>query len=205
MDTADYLYETRKIFKDKHKAFSIEQFFYDHLLPPWWMFEHRDRRFCVLFRDQDILLQKGKIVWGYLVQANNLLFQPGKWEHPAVIVYSPEPTFHNNLSLLSRIARGLYELKDKNLEHPEMSDLRKFGEIITNEMDCPFNVVVPNIITMNRLVYFTSILVYRKHLPNGYLKSGWFPILVAPDNTPAAMILPARYWFSSLIEAWCDY
>jgi hypothetical protein len=204
MDAASYLYLTRKIYREAHKKFSLEQFIYDHLIPPWWMIQQQDRRFCTLFRDQNILLQKGIIVWGHLIQANNLLFEPGKWEHPAVIVCSPKPLYEENLGELARIARELYELKDKNLDHPEMLELKSFGEIITNEMDCPFNVPIPSCLTMNQLVYFTSILVYRKHLPLGYLSSGWFPVLIAPDKTPAAMILPSRYWAPELVETWCD-
>src|SRR6478672_6904744 len=108
------------------------------------MIRESDRRFCVLYRDQTILLQQGIVVWGRLVQANNLLFKPGRWDHPAVIVCSPDPIFHSSLSELTRIARELYELKDKKIEHPEMLDLINFAEAITNEMDCLFNIEIPN-------------------------------------------------------------
>ena len=168
------------------------------------MIREGDRRFCVLYRDQTILLQQGIVVWGRLVQSNNLLFKPGRWDHPAVIVCSPDPIFHSSLGELTRIARELYELKDKKIEHPEMLDLINFAEAITNEMDCLFNIEIPNCLTLNQLVYFTSIMVYRKHLPEGYLKQGWFPVLIAPDKTPAAMILPSRYWQPSLLQVWGD-
>lgn len=203
MDAAYCLYQTRKRVKEQSKGFSFKQFSYNFLTPPWWMILERDRRFCALYRDQNILWKQGMVVWGSLVQANSLLFKPGNSDHPALIVCSPDLEFHSNLSELRIIARELYELKNQKLEHPEMLDLKIFAEIITNEMVCPFNVEIPNCLTLNKLVYFTSIMVSRKHLPEGYLKSGWFPVLIAPNKTPAAMILPSRYWDSSLLSVWC--
>lgn len=202
MDAEYCLYQTRRRFRKQSQGFSLQQFLYNVLTPPWWMIQERDRRFCVFYRDQNILLKHGIVVWGRLVQANNLLFKPGKWDHPAVIVCSPDPVFDRGLRELAAIAREIYELKNKKLDHPEMSDLIIFAESITNEMDCPFNVAIPNYLTLNNLVYFTSIMVCRKHLPAGYLKSGWFPVLIAPDKTPASMILPSKYWESSLLEVW---
>jgi hypothetical protein len=204
MDAAYCLYQTRQRFQEQcHKGFSWKQFLYNCLIPPWWMVLEHDRRFCALYRDQNVLLKKGVVVWGRLVQANNLLFKPGKWDHPAVIVCSPAPVFDSNLRELTRIANDLYELKDQKLEHPEMADFVTFADVITNEMDCLFNVEIPDSLTLNQLVYFTSIMVCRKHLPGGYLKSDWFPVLIAPEKTPAAMILPSKYWLPELRRAWC--
>jgi hypothetical protein len=202
MDAEYCLDQTRRRFREQSQRFSFQRFLYNVLTPPWWMIQERDRRFCVLYREQNLLLKQGIVVWGCLVQANNLLFKPGKCDHPAVIVCSPDPIFYSDLSELAKIARELYDLKNKKLDHPEMSDLIIFAESITNEMDCPFNVEIPKYLTLNKLVYFTSIMVCRKHLPDGYLKSGWFPMLLAPDKTPAAMILPSRYWEPSLLQIW---
>ena len=202
MDAEYCLYQTRRKLRDQLQGFSFQRFLYNFLTPPWWMIQEGDRRFCVLYRDQNLLLKQGIVVWGCLVQANNLLFKPGKYDHPAVIVCSSDPIFHSDLGELAAIARELYELKDKKNEHPEMLDLVIFAESITNEMDCPFNVEIPKYLTLNKLVYFTSIMVCRKHLPDGYLKSGWFPVLIAPDKTPAAMILPSKYWDPSLLQIW---
>ena len=204
MDAAYCLYQTRKKFQEQRRGFSLKHLVYDSLIPPWWMILERDRRFCALYRDQNILWKKGIVVWGRLVQANNLLFEPGRWDHPAVIVCSPVPLFDSNIKELTRIAQDLYQLKDKKLEHPEMVDFVTFAEVITNEMDCLFNVKIPTSLTFNQLVYFTSIMVCRKHLPGGYLKSAWFPTLIAPDTTSAAMILPSKYWFSDVLDCWCS-
>lgn len=201
-DIAYCLNHTRDRFEEKSKGFSLERFFYNLLLPQWWMIKYRDKRFLALYRDQRILMKRGMVVWAHLVQANNLLFEKGKFNHPANIVCSPDYLFDDNLSKLAIISRELYQLKNQKIEHPEMSELKVFADAITNENRGLLNVEIPNSITFNKTVYFTTIMVYRKHIPLGYLKSGWFPVLIAPEKTPAAMILPSRYWSSSLIEAW---
>jgi hypothetical protein len=167
------------------------------------MFKYRERRFCSLYFDQLLLLKQGAIVWASLVQANNLLFKPGENNHPANIVYSADPVFHGNLEELGRIARELYELKEKQLNHPEVADLTTIAQAITNEMDRLLNIEISDSLTAHRIVYFTTIMVHRKHLPFGYLNSGWFPILIAPDKTTAVMLLPSRYWSPSLLKVWC--
>ena len=45
-------------------------------------------------------------------------------------------------------------------------------------------------------------MVHRKHLPRGYLRANWFPLVVAPKETPASVILPGRYWDAELVRRW---
>lgn len=202
MDTAYYLNQTRDRFREQSKGFSLGRFFYNLLLPQWWMIKYRDKRFLALYRDQRILVKRGMVVWAHLVQANNLLFEKGQFNYPANIVCSPDLFFDDNLIKLAIISRELYQLKNKKIEHPEMSELKVFADAITSENKGLLNIKITNSVTFNKTVYFTTIMVYRKHIPLRYLKSGWFPVLIAPEKTPAAMILPSRYWSSSLIEVW---
>ncbi|MEM9162642.1 MAG: hypothetical protein AAGC54_06180 [Cyanobacteria bacterium P01_F01_bin.4] len=137
-----------------------------------------------------------------MVQANNQLFEPGKENLPANLVYSPDPWFDHNLSALARLARDLFELKNKTLTHPETEELKVFAEAITSEVRGLLNVEIPHHITWDKQVYFTSLVSHRKHLPTGYLKLGWFPLLVAPNKTPAVMVVPERYWSANLKALW---
>ncbi len=204
MDTSLWLKQTQTIFHQQSREFSWERFLYNLLTPPWWMVKGGDRRFCSLYRDRHLLLTHGQIVWGRIVQANAQLYQPGKEDRPASIVYSPDPLFNGNVGELVRIARELYELKNKTIEHPEMLNLKVFAAAITDEVEALFNVEIPNSIAANHLVYYTTTMIHRKHIPLGYLKAGWFPLVVAPQQTPATMILPCRYWCSTLLQMWCN-
>src|SRR5262249_19146105 len=65
-----------------------------------------------ILQDQDTLLVRGQVVWGQLVQANQILFNPeNRMTCPANVIYSSDPFFDGRLSLLSSMARGLFAQK----------------------------------------------------------------------------------------------
>lgn len=161
-------------------------------------------RLYVTYYQKNLLLTKGIVVWGHIVQANSLLFKKGKNNYSAAIVYSLDPIFNSNLSQLSRIAWELYELKDRHVEHPEVIDLKAIANAITNETDCLFNIKIPESIALDRVVYYTTIAVYRQDLPTKYLRNNWFPLLIAPGVTENVMILPAKYWHRNLVRTWVN-
>jgi hypothetical protein len=162
------------------------------------MKKHQDIRLSCIYEDQKTLFTGGEVVWGHLVQANRLLFSPGSLDHPAAIIFSLDSYFDKNLYNLETIAHKLYEQKGQEAE-PELA---YFVDVITDEFKAPFNVQLPYSLTENREVYFTSIMVCRKHLPQNKLISGWFPILTNPGLTNASIILPSRYWDSQLTTLW---
>ncbi|MEM8805453.1 MAG: hypothetical protein AAGF01_05440 [Cyanobacteria bacterium P01_G01_bin.38] len=204
MDTAYEIYKTRQNFRTGFRFWAPQQWGYHFILPPRWMVLSRDLRFISQYRDQFRLLRTGKIVWGYLVQANTLLFEAGPKNHPAALVYSPDPTFHNNLPALASLAKDLFALKNQTLTHPETEELKIFADAITSEVRGLLNVEIPRHSTWGKQVYFTTLTVHRKHLPTGYLKLGWFPLLIAPDTSSAVMILPERYWSANLKTLWLE-
>lgn len=159
-------------------------------------------RLYITYYQKNLLLTKGIVVWGHIVQANSLLFQKGKKNHSAAIVYSLDPIFNSNLTQLSRIAWELYELKERHIEHPEVIDFKAIANAITNETDCLFNIRIPESIAFDRVVYYTTIAVYRQDLPTKCLRNNWFPLLIAPGITENALVLPAKYWHNNLVRAW---
>lgn len=202
MDTAQIITETRQNFQQHCRLCSPAQWPYNFLLPPRWMVSGRDRRFVAQYRDQCLLLRQGQIVWSHLVQANSQLFKPGHDNLPLNVVYSLDPSFDNNLSLLSGLAQYLFGLKHQSLTHPETAEIQIFAEAITHETQGLLNIEVPRHLSENRQVFFTSLVCHRKHLPGGHLQRGWFPLLTAPTHTRATLIVPGRYWASKLQETW---
>lgn len=198
MNLAYLLSATRETFGQAPRSFSLFSQLYNRVYPPMWMIRWGDDLRCV-YRDQRKLFKEGKVVWGHIVQANNALFEPGKGNYPADMLYSLDPYFDNNLEALERIAHRLYGLKGKEVEDEEA---RYFSDAITDEHTRVLNVQLPKSLSGGREVYFTTFMVHRKHLPTGYLVSGWFPILALPGASDATMILPSKYWAADLIPLW---
>lgn len=163
--------------------------------PPWF---RPDDRLVEVYRRLETLLLEGQVVWGALVQANQLLFKPGPNDHPAMTIYAADRSFDGRLEDLRAIAHRLYRLKNTT---PEDRDERRLAAAITNEMERGLGWAVPKSLTGGREVLSTTFMVFRGQLPGRVLQSGWFPLLVH-DDTPAVMIVPGVYWPRELVGRW---
>ncbi len=171
---------------------------YHRLKRPAWA-RGGDTPFECIYQDYKQLLKTGTVVWGVVVQANNLLMKPGPDDCPAAALFSLDPFFDDKLQTLAELAGVLFSMKGQNIRDPEVV---KFATAITNEEDVLFNRELPHSLTFGRTVYYTTIMVHRKHLPLGFLNTGFFPLLADPEATEASIILPARYWDPGLVELW---
>jgi hypothetical protein len=151
-------------------------------------------------RDQDLLRDHGRVVWGYLVQANNVLFEPtNRTMRPAVLLYSPDTYFDDRVEVLRDLASELYDLKGTNAGDPELD---RFVAAITDEMARVSRLMLPKSLCEGKEAYFATFLVQPSHLPLGYLAKGMLPLVICPERTEAVMILPAPYWPKELCDWW---
>ncbi|HEY6096338.1 MAG TPA: hypothetical protein VIU93_15465 [Gallionellaceae bacterium] len=162
--------------------------------PPWM--DKRDALNEIL-RQQSLLLQEGKIVWGALIQANKLLFSPGRDDCPALLVYSADPYFDSRPQELRQIGHSIFSLKDTIPDHPELEEV---AQLVSDKMDRSMNFRLPHVLS-NREIRAAAFMVFRKHIPTGVLTAGTFPILIHP-STDAVMIVPCEFWPIELIVLW---
>ncbi|MEV7541106.1 hypothetical protein [Streptomyces sp. NPDC089915] len=145
-----------------------------------------------ILKVQDLLLTEGRPVWGAIVQANSELFERGRRNLPAAVIYSPDAAaFDDRPDLLLDIARKLYRLKGIRQRNPELA---VFSRMLASETDREMRLEVPHILTGGAVVYCTDIIVARRHLPGRVLNEPVFPLLIAPRRTLMTMMLPGRYW-----------
>jgi hypothetical protein len=168
------------------------------MVPPAWLTEDLDSRFDEVFRNQLQLLDEGRVVWSCLVQANELLFSVGEDDHPAAIVWSDAAT-DLEVEQLQETARRLYVLKGETTEDPEV---QHFADLLEDEIEAPLRLDVPSSLSESLPVRYTTIMVPRSHLPCGQLAVGTFPLLVLPEVTDAAMVLPLAAWPPGLVRYW---
>ena len=158
--------------------------------PPIWCLLSGDP-LLKIYWDQKKLRDRGRVVWAHLVQANSLLFEPGHMDHPANIVYDPSTENDRVLDLLGDVAQQIYELKGTR---PREKDLAECSRWVTNERQPIVDATVPARLSRGREIVFSTVMIHRKHLPGGYLSGSAFPLIINPEETPSAMVLPHFYW-----------
>lgn len=166
---------------------------------PDWVKSTNDRRFTEVFDNQAVLLRRGFVVWGAIVQANMQLFSPGPTDCPAAIIYSLDPVINGRPCILEDAASKLFSFKGKVVDDEE---IQVFSDKLADEMVSDLKLPVPKILTEGIECLYTCIMVHRKHLPDRKLSQGLFPLLVNPMETDATMILPSIYWPDSYVMSW---
>jgi len=140
------------------------------------------------------------VVWGRLVQANQILFDPSNdYTAPANVIYSLDPYFDGRVEILGGVAHGLFARKGTV---PGDRELREFIRVITDERERIMRRELPRGYCGGRPVYFTTCFVQPGHLPGNRIARPEFPLLVNFDETEAVMVLPSRFWPAELISQW---
>lgn len=137
---------------------------YLQILPPKWI--HSDELITQI-RATPKLYNHGKVVWAALVKAPHRLFQ------------------HNDPISLS--AQIIY---DKSGRTPAAT-LREWANELSVSQHTEPTQYTAHINHMD--VRYTSVFVWRLHLPNAILTLPIFPIIIA-DDCDDVMLLPAQYW-----------
>ena len=139
------------------------------------------------------VIEKGKIYYAYLVEANRLLFEDKKFAmltHPAVVLYSTEEYFEKNPTALKKLARYMFDNRNKK---------GWAGKILSNETFYFSNLQVPPELADGHEIFMTTIMIYRRHLPLGYLTNSLLPIIANPLQSSAVFVVDVKYWTEALI------
>lgn len=159
---------------------------YLQIVPPCWMLQGDPLLDQVKLLHE--LYQQGTIVWGAVVQANQILFSHDPAHScPADIVY--DPTGRTPIDTLTTVASRLYQLKNTEQTDPE---LRRYAEHVTGEQDRAMQAVPSQISGDNLLT--SVVFIWRPHLPDGMLSMNVVPLLLHPTQAGVATVLPARFW-----------
>ena len=163
----------------------------------WWMIADK-MRLCL--RDQGMLRDQGRVVWGVLVQGNSALFKPGGDQAlPASVIYSPDKDFDNRVPRLLGLSSALVKLKGTSPRHVQLA---QFAAAITDETARTMRLALPDAVREGKEIFLTTCLIEPAHLPGGCLKESFFPLLICPEKTDAVMILPMQYWPEEFPEMW---
>ncbi|MDC1141900.1 hypothetical protein OAU50_02310 [Planctomycetota bacterium] len=168
---------------------------------PRWLKREKSRGIADQYKHYQAIYENGLVVWGHIIQANTLLFEPGKEDHPAAWLYSFDPYYNEQVDELAEIAGSLFSAKGEQTGDPEV---QIFADTLADEFESHMRLPIPRSLTDDHDVYYTCGMVIRKHLPIPVLETNLLPLLVAPSVTNSTIILPSNFWDARFISAWTD-
>ncbi len=129
------------------------------------------------------VIKNGKIYYAYLVEAANAILTNKNLASsvmPAVVVYSTDEYYEKNPLALREIVKKIY------------TDMRDDSEWYINEK-------VKDDSEEGRELILSSVMVYRNHLPTGYLSDALIPIVANPDKSTSVFVVDFKYWTDNFI------
>lgn len=165
------------------------------LQEPQWVSEDELKYLFESVRD---LLRDGRVVWGALIQANNMLFMPGVSEGgaPGEVLYDPQG--RTPPEDLAAVAKTVLSLKGKRMQDPALAH---FSDYLADEMIRVFGIDVPASVVPYPLKASTTYFD-RRHLPGGRLAEPVFPVVISESRPGAVMVLPQSLWPDALRAFW---
>ena len=190
----------REEFGDPPRSFGWwERNTYLRIPTPLWAKRNKSEKLNELFENIPTLFKEGVVVWGQIIQANQLLFSPGSDNCPGEVLFSASKRVESDVDVLRQVASSVASLKGTQPEEPHAASV---AEYLTDEMIRVFGLRAPDLIACGIKCRISTTFFVRKHLPNGYLSSGVLPLVVLPREPCYAMPLPSRYWAPELIRDW---
>ncbi|MEM6672034.1 MAG: DUF4234 domain-containing protein [Planctomycetota bacterium] len=153
-----------------------------------WMEYGDDSGLQWFLESEDDLKEHGVVVPGTLVQANSSLFHEGESDHPGELLFSLADNVDPRALL--ELSNRLFALKGATAPS---ADEAFFAAHLADEMQRICGVKVPQAIAEIPEAYVSTTLFYRRHLPQGRIASGIYPVLVSPISR-VAMVLPVGLW-----------
>ena len=178
-----------------------ERLTYWRVVRPDWLYQDPHDALETLFLNLRTLRRDGRVVWGYFIQANRLLYSPGGDDCPAEVVYSLDDSNPICPEELDEVAGELASLKHTMPADPELASI---ADYLTDERTRVYGKPVPRAISPRYSCQISTIYIVRKHLPKPgrFLRQPLLPIIVHPSAPQVALALPSRYWPASLVEWW---
>ena len=184
------------------REFSLwDRWTYLRLPKPPWLYVQPNDKLKAVFQHAPSVWAEGTVVWGHIVQANQLMFRPGPDNCPGEVVYSLDESRSASPKYLGSLADELYDLKGAYVDDP---GLAKIANHLANEQTRVFGLPVPPAISPVVRCRISTTIFFRKHLPGRRLCSPLLPLVVNPQPPYIALPLPERYWPTELIDMWIE-
>ena len=151
-----------------------------------------------LRREITLLMQKGRVVWGHIVQANKGLFDGTVAGAPLEVLYDPRGIFpHEGLH---EIARMLFNLRGKQVGDPV---LQRYADHLQKEVSRLFDWRTPTSLIPYPL-HASTTYISRHWLPGGRLVHPLIPLVVSEHCRGCVALAPSRVWPTDYKRLWAE-
>jgi hypothetical protein len=169
--------------------------------PPPWMTPQDVLH--AYYRNPLPVLEEGEITWGVVFMGNSALWKPGPDDLPIGLVYSFDPWFERHPERLGPIATSLFGFHGSDDPPPLRPWERQIRDALHSGFERPLHQLLPPSLSGGRVVYHTSAIGSRAHLPNGCLNGTLLPVLVRRARPPRSCVpVPHRYWPREILHRW---
>lgn len=147
------------------------------------------------------VFKEGKLGWGYVIQANSLLFESSNINAPGEILIWQDETKNFTPQAAYEIAHSLFELKGKSFAI-EVVDEKSFAEYLENERIRVYGRQIPERLTNGLKLAVSTVFFQTRHLLDRKLGNTYFPILYLENDPMAAVVVPYKFWPKPLRRIW---
>lgn len=155
---------------------------------PPWMLAAPDDLLHELWSEADTIQREGVPVLGRIYMANSVLFEAGRADAPAGVVYSFDPVLQAFPRWLDDLADRMYAMHEADTS-PETPWARYTQDLVWSGTKRCFHRRLPPEISGGPIVYHSTLMVFRDHLAERRLTSMEVPLIVHRD-TRLALIVP---------------
>ncbi|CAM2005986.1 hypothetical protein [Acanthopleuribacter pedis] len=183
------------------RRFPFFQRLNNYLEPPAWLKLRPQDPLHGIYQFQKELYRAGELVWGFVLQGHEDLFEPERDNHAALLLHGGVGA-SVGIHTLAECAKRLGRWLDQTGPGSDHGALRR---VLLDPHGRVFSRPVPNLTNAGEPgppVYCSSLLVHREHLPIGWLPFAWLPLLVLPHQPYIAAVLPYWYWPQPFQERW---
>ena len=161
---------------------------------PAWLTE-TDGLFAIYERYRE-LAQHGELALAVVMMANEVMWEPGDHDAPASVIYTFDPVLQSWPEHLETISGRMYQFHQASGEPPRDPWHRLLLDRLHSGYERTMHQLVPPDIAEGFVCYESSCMLFRKHLPAGYLDRRFVPVLVlrrGPTPHPCAVV-PGSLW-----------
>jgi hypothetical protein len=137
------------------------------------------------------LIERGRIVWGYVVAADEKLRSASnRQSQTAVVLYGTSDDLDDRPDLLERVGDQLTNVRidadDLSLARPPLAKALHAER------------------SEGATLFLSGTLITPSTLPQERLERNLLPLLVAPEKSKHVLPLPKRWWSEALIAYWTE-